>query len=53
MMQVLSTPKHRFKNLEDFDFDPHNTEIDGIRMHYLDEGPRNGEVVLCLHGNPS
>jgi len=22
-------------------------------MHYLDEGPRNGKVILCLHGEPS
>lgn len=22
-------------------------------MHYLDEGPRDGEVVVALHGNPS
>ncbi|MEC7289360.1 MAG: haloalkane dehalogenase [Pseudomonadota bacterium] len=24
-----------------------------MRMHYLDEGPSDGEVVLLLHGNPS
>ena len=23
------------------------------RVHYLDEGPRAGPVVLCLHGEPS
>jgi haloalkane dehalogenase len=22
-------------------------------MHYVDEGPRNGEVVICLHGEPT
>jgi len=26
---------------------------DGIRMHYLDEGPREGPPVLMLHGNPT
>ncbi len=26
---------------------------EGARLHYVDEGPRDGEVVLCLHGNPS
>ena len=26
---------------------------DGIEMSYLDEGPRDGEVVVMLHGNPS
>lgn len=25
----------------------------GLRMAYLDEGPADGEVVLCLHGEPS
>jgi haloalkane dehalogenase len=25
----------------------------GIAMSFLDEGPRDGEVVLMLHGNPS
>ncbi len=25
----------------------------GFRMHYVDEGPRDGEVVVCLHGEPT
>lgn len=25
----------------------------GVRMHYLDEGPRSDEAVLMLHGNPT
>jgi len=38
----------------DYDFASHRFEVrPGIRMHYLDEGPRDGEVVLALHGNPS
>ena len=37
-----------------YDFASHRFEVrPGIRMHYLDEGPRDGEVVLALHGNPS
>ena len=28
-------------------------DIDGFRMHYLDEGPRDAPVVLMLHGNPT
>ncbi len=23
------------------------------RLHFVDEGPRDGEAVLCLHGNPT
>ena len=36
-----------------FPFAPHFTESPGFRMHYVDEGPRDGEVVLCLHGEPT
>ena len=34
-----------------YDFASHFTEIDGLRMHYLDEG--QGETVVMLHGNPN
>ena len=38
----------------DYDFTGHRLEVrPGIRLHYLDEGPRDGEVVVMLHGNPS
>ncbi|KAF1004733.1 MAG: Haloalkane dehalogenase [Luteibacter sp.] len=36
-----------------FPFAPNFSEAPGFRMHYVDEGPRNGEVVLCLHGEPT
>ncbi len=36
-----------------FPLAPHFTEAPGFRMHYVDEGPRDGEVVLCLHGEPT
>ncbi len=57
-MDALRTPDDRFTGLPDFPFDPHYVEVpsgDGgvLRMHYLDEGPRDGEVVLLLHGEPS
>lgn len=57
-MDVLRTPDERFSGLPDFPFEPHYVEVpsgDGgtLRMHYLDEGPRDGEVVLLLHGEPS
>ena len=29
------------------------TEAAGFRQHYVDEGPREGEVILCLHGEPT
>ena len=40
------------KNLPGFSLDPHYIDIDGLRMHYLDEGPKDGQVVLLLHGQP-
>ena len=53
MIDFVRTPGHRFDNLPDFNFVPNYVEIDGLRMHYVDEGPRDGAVVLLLHGEPS
>jgi cis-3-alkyl-4-acyloxetan-2-one decarboxylase len=36
-----------------FPFAPHYTAAPEFRMHYVDEGPRDGDVVLCLHGEPT
>ncbi|HEY1599113.1 MAG TPA: haloalkane dehalogenase [Pirellulales bacterium] len=50
-MKTLRTPDERFENLPGFDFAPHYVEVNGLRMHYLDEG--TGDPILCLHGEPS
>jgi len=50
---VLRTPDERFENLPGYDFEPHYLTINGYRIHYIDEGPDNGEVILMLHGEPS
>ena len=34
-------------------FKPHFTDAAGFRQHYVDEGPSEGEVILCLHGQPT
>jgi haloalkane dehalogenase len=53
-MEILRTPDERFTDLPGYPFEPHYVEIaDGLRVHYVDEGPRDGEVVLMLHGEPS
>ena len=52
-MTILRTPDEQFANLPDYPFAPHYTEIDGLRMHHVDEGPADGEIVLMLHGEPS
>ncbi len=52
-MAALRTPESRFENLPAYDFEAHYADIDGLRMHYVDEGPRDGQPVLLLHGEPS
>jgi len=58
MPEILRTPDDRFANLPGFPFAPHYVDdlpgYEGIRIHYLDEGPRTAKhVFLCLHGQPS
>jgi pimeloyl-ACP methyl ester carboxylesterase len=50
-MPIIRTPEERFAHLPGFPFRPRYAEVDGVRVHYLDEG--SGEVILCLHGEPS
>ena len=52
-MQILRTPDEQFASLPGYPFTPNYVDIDGLRMHYVDEGPRDGNVVLLLHGEPS
>ena len=57
-MEFLRTPDDRFVGLEDYDFEPHYRSIttaDGtaLRFHFIDEGQRDADPVLLLHGNPS
>lgn len=51
--RFVRTPDARFATLPGYPFEPHYATVDGLRMHYVDEGPRNGEVVLMLHGQPT
>ncbi len=53
-MIALRTPDERFAALPFFPFAPHYLHGAGrLRMHYLDEGPRDAPVALCLHGQPT
>jgi haloalkane dehalogenase len=57
-MRILRTPDFRFANLLDYAFEPHYVELPAagegkLRVHYLDEGPRDGHPLVLLHGQPS
>ena len=56
-MYALRTPDERFADLPDYPFEPHWVTVDSedgtLRMHYVDEGPRDGAVVVLLHGEPT
>jgi haloalkane dehalogenase len=53
-MKVLRTPDARFDALPDYPFSPNYLEVGNeLRMHYVDEGPRDAPVVLLLHGEPT
>jgi haloalkane dehalogenase len=54
MTTIIRTPEERFAGLPDFPFAPHwHDTADGMRIHYVDEGPRDGRPVLMLHGEPT
>jgi tRNA(adenine34) deaminase len=55
---AVRTPDSRFDNLPGYPWAPNYRSdlpsLGGLRMHYLDEGPRNAPLTyLCLHGNPA
>lgn len=60
-MQTLRTPDERFTDLADYPFESNYLELVAdsltddsvVRMHYLDEGPPDGDVIVLLHGEPS
>lgn len=55
MVDVLRTPEERFANLPGWRYAPRfHARSDGLRLHYVDEGPRDASRTwLCLHGQPT
>ena len=51
-VEFVRTPNEFFQNLKDFPYEAHYFEVDGLRLAYEDEGPRDAPVVLMLHGQP-
>ena len=58
-VDVFRTPDERFAQLPGYDFEPHYAEVDGLRLHYVDEGPGgangagHGRPIVCFHGEPT
>jgi len=53
-MKILRTPDSQFNNLPDYDFKPNYVTVgDNLRLHYVDTGPKDGRVVIMMHGEPS
>jgi len=50
-VELFRTPDERFQDLPGYAFAPHYAELDGLRMHYVDEG--SGPPVVCFHGEPT
>ena len=50
-MDVFRTPDERFEDLPGYEFEPHYAEVDGLRLHYVDEG--EGRPIVCFHGEPT
>jgi len=50
---VLRTPDECFANVPDFPFAPNYVDVNGLRVHYLDEGPKDADPILLMHGEPS
>jgi haloalkane dehalogenase len=51
--EVFRTPDERFAGLPGYEFAPRYAECEGLRLHYLDEGPRGGAPIVCFHGEPT
>ena len=56
-MEILRTPDSHFKDIKDYPYNPIYTSIvskDGteVRVHHIDEGPKDGPILLAMHGQP-
>jgi haloalkane dehalogenase len=51
MEEIFRTPDERFANLPGYAFEPNYVDVDGLRLHYVDEG--EGDPIVCFHGEPT
>jgi len=56
-IEHVRTPDQNFENLPGWDYEPKYIDdlpgYEGLRLHYVDEGPKDGITFLCLHGEPT
>ena len=56
-IDALRTDDSEFADVPDWPYQPNYLEdvagYEGLRMHYIDEGPADAPVMLCLHGEPT
>ncbi len=57
-MPVLRTPDRQFENLPDYPFSPNyvnisDSKLGEMRLHYVDHGPADGQIIIMMHGEPS
>jgi haloalkane dehalogenase len=50
---VFRTPDERFSGLPGYEWEPRYADVDGLRLHYVDEGASDGRPVVCFHGEPT
>jgi haloalkane dehalogenase len=53
MEGVLRTPDEFFENLPGFSYKPNYEMVDGLRIHYVNEGPSDAKPILLMHGEPT
>ena len=64
MLKFIRTPEEQFQKLIGYPFAEHYVDVDmgeevssgasvAMRMHYVDEGPKDADPVLMMHGEPS
>lgn len=56
-IETIRTPDERFADIPGWPYAPNYINdlagYEGMRLHYVDEGPRDGTTILCLHGEPT
>ncbi|MCC7267584.1 MAG: alpha/beta fold hydrolase [Caulobacteraceae bacterium] len=49
----VRSPDESFQGLTDYPWPPNYIDFEGLRLHYLDVGPKDGPVALLTHGMPT